>query len=527
MNHKMLLEVIASLRWKMRTSIGAAVLISALVPAVTLVTRATSVAAAAPAQAPGEPSSSGPARASTGAAASRNEDDRLVILSPHPETVEQEFEDGFKEAWRTETGRRVVVEWLNVGGTSEILRFIKSEYAAKPGGIDVDLMFGGGMDPCVDLARAGMTDSYKVPDHILSQVAPTIGGVPIYDPEGHWYGSTLAGFGIVYNKRVFELMGFREPSTWEDLGRPELFSWVGSADPRGSGSVHMMYEIILQAYGWEKGWEVLTAMGGNVRNFVKGANQTIKDVATGEVACGLAIDFYAMAMMNEAGEDKIGYVMPEGLTVVNPDGVAILRGAPNRDVARAFVRFTLSPEGQKLWLYKTGVPGGPKKYQLNRLSVTPALYREQAEYNAVKINPFEWRSSLRYDSDLGSRRWRILNDLIGVTIIDTKDLLTLAWQTSIAAGRAQADIARLSRLPLTGEEALAIAAGKWDSDPVFRNRTTSEWTEFARRKYDQGGKERDRLNLRLWATLSGLGLGAAGIAYLVAMRYRTGRGARR
>lgn len=491
-------------------SIAATVPLSTVVLAVILMARATSPAVTEP-----SPATAG------------SQDDRLVILSPHPETVEQEFEEGFKDAWRAETGRSVVLEWLNVGGTSEILRFIKSEYGAKPRGIDVDLMFGGGMDPCIDLARAGMTAPYRVPDSLLSQVAATIGGVPIYDPEGHWYGSTLAGFGIVYNKRVFELMGFPVPSTWEDLGSPRLFSWVGSADPRGSGSVHMMYEIILQAYGWEKGWEVLTAMGGNVRNFVKGANQTIKDVATGEVACGLAIDFYAMAMMNEAGEDKIGYVMPEGLTVVNPDGIAILRGAPNLDVAKAFVRFTLSPAGQKLWLYRTGVPGGPKKYQLNRLSVTPALYGEHPECNAVKINPFEWKSALRYDSDLGSRRWRILNDLIGVMVIDTKDQLTSAWHRSIEAGSARTDIRRLARPPLTGEEALSIAAEKWDSDPVFRNRTISKWTDSARRKYGGSSEERDRLNYRFWTMLSGLALGAAGIAYLVVMRYRSGWGAGR
>ena len=77
----------------------------------------------------------------------------------------------------------------------------------------------------------------------------------------------------------------------------------------------MMYEIILQAYGWDKGWQVITCMGANVRNFVKGSGQTLKEVSTGDAAYGLAIDFYATSTINRVGRDKIGYVMPEGLTV--------------------------------------------------------------------------------------------------------------------------------------------------------------------------------------------------------------------
>jgi hypothetical protein len=255
-------------------------------------------------------------------------------------------------------------------------------------------------------------------------------------------------------------------------------------------------------------------MGGNVRNFVKGANQTIKDVATGEVAYGLAIDFYAMAMMNEAGEEKIGYVMPEGLTVVNPDAIVILKGAPHLPVAEAFIRFVLSREGQKLWLYKKGVPGGPVTYQLNRLSVTPALYTEHPEYNAVSINPFEWRSGFRYDANLGSQRWRILNDLIGVMVIDTKDRLTTVWQEIIGRGATEEEIRRLSRMPVTEDEALTYAKERWDDDTEFRNRTIAAWTAFALEKYRSEGEERDRFYQRFWAMIVGIGIGVVGLLYL-------------
>src|SRR4030095_6694934 len=54
------------------------------------------------------------------------------------------------------------------------------------------------------------------------------------------------------------------------------------------------------------------------------------------------IDFYAWAQVNEAGADKIGFVMPDNLTVINPDGIAILKGAPNPSVAEAFGSFVIA-----------------------------------------------------------------------------------------------------------------------------------------------------------------------------------------
>jgi len=418
---------------------------------------------------------------------------KLTIISPHWEGIEYEFEEAFKDYHRRETGRDVEIEWLNQGGTSEVLRFVKSEFSRSPEGIDIDIMFGGGIDPYLELVRLGLTEPYRVPDDILGRIPGRIGGVPMYDPDYNWYGTTLAGFGIIYNKVVVKLVGLPVPRTWEDLGDPELFSWVGSADPRASGSVHMAYEIILQAYGWEKGWEIITCMGANVKSFVKGASQVVKDVSTGEVACGLAIDFYAWAQVDEFGADKIGYVLPEDLTIVNPDAIAILKGAPHPELAKEFIRFVLSEEGQRIWMLKVGTPGGPKKFQLNRFSVLPSIYGQVAGLTAVDMNPFEWRSSLVYDSAKGSARWGILNDLIGVMVVDSHRDLVEAWRNVIDRGLKPEDIARLSQVPLGEEEALELAS-RW-RDQAFRNEVIAEWTDFARRKYAELGAGSGRRGL--------------------------------
>ena len=435
--------------------------------------------------------------------------DKLVLVSPHWEGIRHEFETAFKDHYRRETGRTVEFEWMDVGGTSEVLRFLRSEFTAKPSGVGIDIFFGGGLDPYLALKQEHLLETYALPQPLLKKIPPRLGGVPLYDPDHAWYGATLSGFGIIYNKTVLKLTKLPVITTWEDLATPVAFGWVGSADPRKSGSVHMAYEIILQAYGWERGWQILTGLGANVRNFTNSASQVPKDVAIGEIAYGLSIDFYAWAQVNDAGADKIGFVMPANLTIINPDCIGILRGAPNQDVAKAFVRFTMSEAGQKLWLMAKGSPGGPRQYQLNRFSVMPSLYETAPENTAVKLNPFSWQSDFAFDAKKGSQRWAIVNDLIGALIIDQKQLLNQAWKKALGGGLTEAEWRRLSAMPVSEDEALDLSKTKW-RDPTFRNQKINEWIHFAQAKYQRDIKP--PLVRVEWVSLIGFGLMAVGLA---------------
>ena len=443
--------------------------------------------------------------------------DQLVLMSPHSDEIKNEFEAAFQIYYQQKIGREMRLEWLDIGGgTSSILRYIKSEFKRSPNGIDIDLFFGGGMDPYIDLSERNFCEPYKLPEDILTRLPAKIGGVPLYDPQYQWYGATLAGFGIVYNKRVLDILGFPPPKTWADLGNPKFFSWVGSGDPRKSGSVHMAYELILQAYGWEKGWEVITTMGANVRNFGASGSYAPKEVAVGEVAYGLSIDFYAWMQAEQVGGGYIGFTMPDNLTIVNPDGIAILKGAPNLPAAQIFLEFVMSDAGQKLWFLQKGIPGGPVKSQLNRFTVLPDLYDIYQKEAAISLNPFRWKSDLIYDAPTGGGRWSIVNDLIGVLIIDSHAALQQAWQAATKEGISKEKRQELSAMPITAAQAQELAKS-W-RDPEIRNRTMAQWTTFARAKY---GDYRPPLLTQIvdWLTLIfPVGIAASAVFYLWRLR---------
>jgi len=405
--------------------------------------------------------------------------EELVIISPHWEGIRNEFARAFAGWYRDNGGVDIEVTWLDQGGTSDDLRFIRSGFSRSPEGIDVDLFYGGGLDPYVELAGEGLLVPYELPAEILEPVPQHLGGVPLYDEEYRWYGTSLAGFGILYNKKILKMFRLPEPSTWENLASPEYLGLVGSSDPRHSGSTHMMYEIILQSYGWERGWETLIAMGGNVRNFPKSSSQISKDLAVGEVAAGLSIDTYAFSAIEDTGADRLGFVLPEKATVITPDPIAILKGAPNPAAAKAFIRFTLSPAGQKIWMYKKGAAGGPEEVSLNKMSVLPMLYGGFRSVSNVTVNPFEQEGGFMYDFEKGSARWSVLNDLVGAFIIDTHAELAAAWEAAMDNEKKKT---RLLAPPVTEQQAMELAAGDW-KDPVKRNETINKWLSSARDLY--------------------------------------------
>ena len=413
-------------------------------------------------------------------------EDALIIISPHSEGIQTEFDRNFKTWYEKQTGRAVELDWRDVGGTSSNYRFIDSEFKRVPEGIDVDMFFGGGTDSYLRLAEQDLLSPYKLPAAQLEQIPQTFHGIPVYDAEYQWYGAALSSFGIMFNDELRTMLGLPEVQTWRDLGDTALLGNIGAADPRESGSAHMMYEIILQTHGWENGFALLTKIGGNVRRFSAGANAIPKDVVAGDVIYGMAIDFYAYGQIVVVGADKIKYVMPSDGTVVNPDSIAILKGAPNLAVAQKFIEFVLSERGQKLWMLPDSDAEGPKwEGGLNRASVLPALYEKLGD-RCIVTNPFTLGfTPFQYDADKGGARWDIVNDLFGVLIIDSHKDLVNAWKAignCKDAVKREAAIAVLTQMPISEEEAMQFATAEW-KDPGFRNEKLKEWGQFAKRKF--------------------------------------------
>lgn len=388
----------------------------------------------------------------------------LTIISPHPKDIQVEFERGFKAKHPNAT-----LKWLDYGGTTEDLNYVLTTFKGKSAdqGIKVDVFFGGGAEPFEDMAKKGLlsplSSDYKVPARL--------NGVPLLGQKNTWVAAALSGFGILFNKTIAGRDRLPIPATWADLGNPALRDRVALADPRNSGTAHQTYEIILQANGWQRGWQTLTALAGNARSFGKSSSKLLQDVTSGEAAMSPAIDFYAATAIARAGEQKLGYIEPQGQRVITPDPIAVLRGAPNAKLAQDFVAYVMSPEGQKLWMLKKGAPGGPQNNALYRVAALPSLYKPIPPDSLIESDPYTGKNDFKFDPDKSALRRRVLQDLMGAILIDNQRLVKARWKQT-------PDAAKITFMPLS-EDDVAKLAPRWD-DATFRNTKISEWKQASR-----------------------------------------------
>lgn len=331
-------------------------------------------------------------------------------------------------------------------------------------GIGIDLFFGGGAYDFEQQAKAGRlvaTDVIKNHPAWFTEdsIPQSVSGEPFYDSRALWIGACLSSFGICYNTDSLARLGVREvPSSWSDLTNPVFYRQVALADPTKSGSAARAFEMVIQqqmqelvratgrsdeeilALGWKRGLEIIQAASANARYFTDSAPKIPLDVSLGDAAIGMCIDFYGRfqseAVKMGDAPSRLQYLTPVGGSSVGVDPIGLLRGAPNGAAAEEFIAFVLSLEGQKLWNFKVGAPGGPTKYALRRLPVRKELYTP--EYAAFRsdpgVQPYEEARLFTYTAAWTAPVFRVMAFIIRVTCLDLHHEQAEAWQALVKAG---------------------------------------------------------------------------------------------
>lgn len=406
---------------------------------------------------------------------------KLVVLSPHRKSVQDEFVPAFKDYYKATYKEDIDVEWLDQGGTSDDVRFLRAKFEKNPATSGVDIFWGGGTSTFLDLEKEKLLARFDLPADLKKEIPETAAGVQFYDASHTWYASAMSSFGIFVNKKALKLEGLKEPTTWEDLADPKFRGQLSLTDPRKSGTANTMDNIVLQTLGWEKGWQLLTALAGNTRTFTQSSSDPIKAVVSGDATASMVIDYYASPKIAEIGSDNLAFALPAGKTIIDPDPVAIVKGAPNAKAAERFVSWVLSANAQQLFLLPKGAPGGPKIAAMGRMAVNPKAYEQTEGKRVSPNNPFKGAAFFKLDLAKAAKLQRVFNDLIGATQVDTHAELKAAWEAVIKRGSKPAEVAALAQPPVTEDELLKLA-DKWDDD-VLRNKTINSWVEFAKAKF--------------------------------------------
>jgi len=420
-------------------------------------------------------------------------EETLVVITPHNEAIRYEFARGFAKAHFAKTGKRVRVDFRTPGGTSEITRFLDGEYTAafenywckvlgKPWSAEtaknfmnakapaddparaaflqsnvsckIDVFFGGGAFDFVVAANKGqIVDSGYLQansslfGHGPGQIPEKLGGEPYYDPKGRWIGCVVSAFGIVSNTDVLARLGIAEPPRrWADLAEPRYLGHIALANPAQSSSINKAFEMLVQQQiaesggepkaGWIRALRLLQRISANARYFTDYSTKPSLDVSAGDSAAGMTIDFYGRVQAEavaKQGGNYLRYENAQGGTSVGVDPIALFRGAPNPELAREFMAYVMSPEGQKLWNWKPGTPGGPEHYALRRMPILPSLYAEEFRQfrSDPDVLPYEMAKEFTYNDAWTAALFSPQRFIVRVMCIDTHDELRTAWRALI------------------------------------------------------------------------------------------------
>jgi ABC-type Fe3+ transport system substrate-binding protein len=456
---------------------------------------------------------------------------------------------------------RVAAERIQWQQLCEIYQAFRQQDDAVAFTSKIDLLFGGGGYDHMKAQRQGLTvapwPKGTEPTELWASLDGKIELIPTEIGGSTWRAETLFGcavstFGICYNlDRIAELGLSSPPSHWDDLAEPAFFRSLGVADPTKSGSVSKAFELmvhqkcyqsvraagfddraiaemerILREAGWqtgplpggvpqayqaaiESGWldgvRLMQRIGANARYFTDTSTKVPVDVSMGNATAGLAIDFYGRYQTQTSrlpdGRDVMAFVTPPGGSVADSDPISLLRGAEHRQTAVRFIEFVLSQQGQQLWTYAPGTPGGPEKYALRRIPIRrdffpsdiPELqarherHLQQAvdDLSHPSINPYAIAEQFVYQPRWTGSHFGVHSDLIRAMCIDSSVELKAAWQAILESGGPEANPEAMHALGQMPDQPEPL---NWQTAPGIvrahdRLDYLRQWTGFFRDNY--------------------------------------------
>lgn len=221
-----------------------------------------------------------------------------------------------------------------------------------------DVFWNSEASRTVQLMREGVLEPYA---------SPPGAGIPeaFRDPDGHWHGFAARARVIVYNTEKFQ--GRDLPRSIFDLTDPLLKGRVGIAKPLfGTTASHVA--ALFAALGDEAKRYLLDLRENDVK--VLAGNSTVRDlVARGDLWIGLT-DTDDVWVGKDNGH-PIEMTFPDqdanGIgTLVIPNTVALIRGAPHPEEGKAFIDFLLSRQTEAF------LAQGPSRQIPVRANVSPA-----------------------------------------------------------------------------------------------------------------------------------------------------------
>jgi iron(III) transport system substrate-binding protein len=327
--------------------------------------------------------------------------DKIGWVGPVYKELSASLTEGFKQYYQKTYGKEVEITFVRPGGWPVCVDKVRA-WGGQP---DADIFLGAGAPAHEVLKQEGLIVPYRPKD--WDKVPADWHGMKVKDAEDYWTCFAPWIVTNLYNEKVLKRLQLPPPKTWQDLLNPIYRGNIVHTLPYASGTMHETIEILLQAFGEEAAWKYLRLLAAQLGRFSTGSTDTTQLVARGEVPMGVA-----QPQMNAMAARKDGFpvkdLLPEK-TILVPEAVALLKGAPNEAVGKIFLDWLFSMEGQKYVLEgryfaaRTDI----KFSEWEKEGLEMAAHASQA----LGADSF-WELNvdfIEYDLDLATQRWDEVN----------------------------------------------------------------------------------------------------------------------
>lgn len=215
-------------------------------------------------------------------------------------------------------------------GTEEVISKLMAE--KKAGSIQADVILVADNVTFEMLAKRDLLYSYK---------SPETAAIPeqFIDPEGMYTGTKVISTIVVVNTKHVE----KRPSSWKVLTSKKAKNNLMMPSPLYSGAA--AYNLGVLTRQNEFGWKFYKNLKANGVRVGKGNGSVIKAVASGEKNYGMVIDFM-VAQAKDQGS-PVDLIYPEEGVPAITEPIGIIKSSDNKTLAKTFVDFVLSKEGQE------------------------------------------------------------------------------------------------------------------------------------------------------------------------------------
>lgn len=248
------------------------------------------------------------------------------------------------DAFTKETGITVNVQFLNKGLVERLLA--EGEFSPADIAMTVDIA------RLMELVDADVTEALK--DPIIEGNIPS----EYRDPTGHWFGLT-ARARIIYASK--DRVKTFDVSTYEDLADPK---WSGRICTRSGKHPYnlALTSAVIAHHGLEDAKAWLAGVKGNLARKPSGNDRAqVKAIWAGECDISIGNTYYMAKMLadpeQQAWAASVRIMFPkfeDGGTHVNLSGMALIKGAPNKENALRLMQFLSSGSAQQIYAKENG-----------------------------------------------------------------------------------------------------------------------------------------------------------------------------